>query len=172
MIRDGNPWQAVKDGDPRAAALYARHYSARKSRTRDDLRFAGPGRKLVLLTPECDALFVWRDFIPADGNAGLNCAVFRNESPALSSWLILMAERLAEAVFGVMRLYTYVDPRRIRSVNPGCCFLMAGWRRSGVTGRGLLVLDKHGAEAERLGVGLHPVYGRQLALSQCRPGAI
>ena len=169
MIRDGNPWQAVKDGDPRAAALYARHYSARKSRTRDDLRFAGPGRKLVLLTPECDALFVWRDFIPADGQTGLNAAVFRNESPRLSSGLILMAEQLAEVVFGAQRLYTYVDPRRIRSVNPGCCFLMAGWRRVGVTGRGLLVLDKHGAGAEAPGMA-SILDGRQLAMGQCRQG--
>ena len=44
-------------------------------------------------------------------------------------------------------LYTYVAPSRIRSSNPGYCFLKAGWLRSGMTKGGhgrdpLLVLVK------------------------------
>jgi len=31
------------------------------------------------------------------------------------------------------RLYTFVNPRKIRSSNPGYCFLKAGWRKCGIT---------------------------------------
>jgi hypothetical protein len=40
------------------------------------------------------------------------------------------------------RFYTYVNPRRVRSSNPGFCFIKAGWRRCGVTKtRRLIVLE-------------------------------
>ena len=40
------------------------------------------------------------------------------------------------------RFYTYVNPRRVRSVNPGFCFKAAGWRLCGITKtRRLLVLE-------------------------------
>jgi len=61
-----------------------------------------------LLTVHCDALFVWRKFLSADRQVGVNCAIFRNESPILSSTLILEAERLAHARWPAERLYTYV----------------------------------------------------------------
>ncbi len=68
-------WLPVKDGDPRAAAIYRRHYSAyeyrdgRRSRYGAKNRFhiAGPGEKLLLMTVNCDALFVWRKFIDDSG---------------------------------------------------------------------------------------------------------
>lgn len=44
----------------------------------------------------------------------------------------------------ITRHYTYVAPNRVRSTNPGACFLFAGWRRCGVTkgghGRDQLVI--------------------------------
>jgi hypothetical protein len=84
-------WLPVKDGDPRAAYLYQRHYSHRhyadnrrsQHGYRNRFLIAGPGEKLLLLTVSCDALFVWRKFINAGGQQGVNCAVFRNESPIL-----------------------------------------------------------------------------------------
>ena len=66
IVPDGNPWIEVTDGDPRATALYSRHYSARTGRSRQDKRIAGPGRKMVLLTDRCDALFIWRRFRSMD----------------------------------------------------------------------------------------------------------
>ncbi len=49
---------------------------------------------------------------------------------------------LAWAEWGPQRLYTYVNPRRVRSSNPGYCFKQAGWRLCGVTKtRKLLILD-------------------------------
>ena len=41
--------------------------------------------------------------------------------------LIREAVKLAWAKWPNQRLYTYVNPRAIRSTNPGYCFQMAGW---------------------------------------------
>lgn len=144
---DGH-WIAVKDGDERAFALYQRHYTAlpyRDGRRRRDKRFCGPGEKLVLLTQNCDALFVWRKFMKPDlaGQEGVNCSVFRNEGDYLSSELILEAEQLAWQIWPGERLYTYVNPRRIRSTNPGYCYKIAGWQvLEKRTTKGLLILEK------------------------------
>jgi len=40
------------------------------------------------------------------------------------------------------RLYTYVNSHKIRSTNPGYCFLRAGWRKCGMTKGGLIILEK------------------------------
>jgi len=136
-------WRESRDGDPVGLQLYRRHYSRHVYRDgRDPALFVGPGEKTVLLAHDDDALFVWRKFIDASGQQGLNCAVFRNESPHLSSAMILDAETWAVRRWPGERLYTYVNARRIRSVNPGYCFLAAGWRRAGRTAGGLLVLEK------------------------------
>lgn len=137
----GAPWVQVWDGNPTAAAIYDRHYS-RNPASRGDPRIAGPGEKLVLLTPCARALFVWRKFISKDQQDGVNCAIFRNEGAGRSSDLILSAMSMGWARWPGARFYTYVNPRRVRSTNPGCCFLAAGWRRCGVTKtRRLLVLE-------------------------------
>jgi hypothetical protein len=143
LIAEG-AWTKVVDGDPTAAVLFDRHYS-RNPASRGDPRIAGPGTKLVLLTPCVRGLFVWRQFITKDPTAGpddVNCAIFRNEGAGLSSELIRAAMTLAWDKWGPRRLYTYVNPRRVRSANPGYCFLMAGWRRCGVTKtRRLMILE-------------------------------
>lgn len=95
---------------------------------------------MVLMTERCDALFVWRRFISDDGQEGVNCAVFRNEGPLLSSELIREADALARDRWPGERHYTYVDPGAVRSTNPGYCFLRAGWHRCGVTKGGLAIL--------------------------------
>lgn len=135
-------WIGVKDGDERARAIYARHYTARHYRDgRPRHLFVGPGEKLVLLTKRCDALFTWRKFRDASGQQGVNCAVFRNEGPMQSSTLIQGAVTLAWRRWPGARLYTYVNPKAIRSTNPGFCFLQAGWQRCGQTKGGLLILE-------------------------------
>jgi hypothetical protein len=79
-----------------------------------------------------------------DGQTGYNCAIFRNESPRPGSEIILEAERAAVAKWGPNRGYTYVDPRHVRSPNPGYCFKLAGWRfvKRTADGKHLLVKDK------------------------------
>lgn len=134
-------WRYARDGDDGAREFFNRHYSRRQAS--DSKQFVGPGNKLVMLTEDGLALFVWRKFISDSGEAGVNCAVFRNESPTLSSILILDAEKVAWTDWPGERLYTYVDPKKIRSTNPGACFIAAGWRRCGITKkRKLVILEK------------------------------
>lgn len=87
-------------------------------------------------------MFVWRKFIDDSGQDGVNCAVFRNESPHLSSELIRQADAVADFAWPGERHYTHVDQARVRSANPGFCFMAAGWKRCGVTKSGLIVLEK------------------------------
>lgn len=130
----GPTWVEVRDANATGRALFRRHYSYKPYRDgRDPAHFVGPGQKMVLLTPDARALFVWRKFLSGDAQVGVNCAAFHNEGAALSSDLIREAMRLAWDRWPGERLYTYVNPRKIRSTNPGCCFLKAGWRRCGVT---------------------------------------
>lgn len=119
-------WIEVKDGNASGRALFRRHYSYAPYRDgRDPALFVGPGEKLVLLTPDARALFVWRKFISGDGQKGVNCAVFRNEGAGLASDLIRAADRIAWDRWPGERHYTYVNPKKLRSRNPGCCFLKA-----------------------------------------------
>jgi hypothetical protein len=127
-------WWEVKDGDDRVRQIFDRHYSRYRYKDgREPLLFVGPGAKMVLVTVSLDAIFAWRKFISRDGQPGVNCAIFRNESEVLSSALITEADRLADQRWPGERHYTYVDARRIRSTNPGYCFQKAGWKRCGVT---------------------------------------
>lgn len=154
---DGH-WLPVGDGDPRALALYLDHYSAAKSRGRapdrgargNYARFVGPGEHMVLLTVTCDGLFVWRNQLHrSDDETGVECMVFRNAARrlrVLASTLIHEACALAWGRWPGARLFTFVDPQKIRSRltgrAPGWCFLMAGWVDTGrVTPRGLHVLE-------------------------------
>jgi hypothetical protein len=136
-------WQEVKDGDETARDIFDGHYSRyRYADGRKPKLFVGPGQKMVLITAKANALFVWRKFISGDGQQGVNCAVFRNEGAGLSSRLIQEAVSLAWERWPQQRLYTYVNPRKVQSSNPGFCFLKAGWRRCGVTKkRKLLILE-------------------------------
>lgn len=140
-------WLLTRDGDSAAFRLYLRHYSARHyadGRVRKSL-FAGVGEKTVLITPDEDAVFVWRrQFIPSDGQAGVCCSLFRNESQFLSSLLIEEACQIAWRRWGAVRLFTYVKPDAIRSTNPGYCFKRAGFRYCGLNKSGRLhLLERH-----------------------------
>jgi hypothetical protein len=144
LFQDDIPWTMVLDGNPAARAIFDRHYSRRHYRDgRKPKLFVGPGEKMVLLSTCGRALFVWRKFISDDGQEGVNCAVFRNESHHLSSDLIRSAMAIAWSRWPGQRLYTYVNPSKIRSTNPGACFKAAGWSVCGVTKRKrLVVLEK------------------------------
>jgi len=99
-----------------------------------------PGQTIVLVTPDRKAVWGWWRPDPTSGIKamngldGLTCTIFRNEGPILSSTLILDAE-LAVREFGLDvgpdGLLTYVWDKKIRSSNPGYCFLMAGWKKIG-----------------------------------------
>jgi len=121
-------WVGVHDADPRAVALYRRHYSCKPTRRRGNFDFMAPGDDLVLLTVDCTALFGWyKGTYRLDGQQGVECSVFRNEGPLRSSDLILEAMDLAWRRWPGQRLFTYVWDAKVKSANPGYCFKMAGW---------------------------------------------
>ena len=144
-------WWVTKDGDLDCLDMYERHYSKNLKRDNSKPRrlFVGPGTKLVLRTERANAVFAWREFIDDSidertgrRQEGVNCAVFRNESPHLSSCLIRQADAIADCCWPHRRHYTYVRAEAVASKNPGFCFKAAGWKQCGVTKGGLIVLEK------------------------------
>mgnify|MGYP000493859090 CR=1 FL=1 len=133
-------WLITKDGDPDARKLADRHYSRKK---RGAKLFCGPGEKLILITPERDAVFVWRKcYYRLDNQKGVECTLFRNEGKYLSSELIKEAVKLAKMKWkDEKRFFTYVNPQKIKSQNPGYCFKKAGWRVCGKSKKGLIMLE-------------------------------
>lgn len=135
-------WLEARDGNPVVWALARGHYSAAKNPSPKIRQCVGPGEKLVLLHRTGLAAFAWRKFRDDSGQQGVNNTLFVNHGAGLSSALILEAEQIAWARWPGERLYTYVNPRKVKSPNPGYCYLCAGWRRWGWTTGGLLVLEK------------------------------
>lgn len=126
-------WQQVGKFDPRTATLADRHYNRRKI---GSPQFMPPGQTLILLSPDEQAVFGWwrphpDSGIPAiNGLDGWTCTIFRNESPTLSSLMILDAEKALYQTghdIGPDGLLTYVWDSKVRSTNPGACFKHAGW---------------------------------------------
>lgn len=120
--------------DYESVLLADEHYSRQKIGTN---QFMPPGRTMVLRNSEGTIVFGWlwqdkRD----DGQSGYNCSIFRNTSARLSSDIILEAERMVFAYWGLARLFTYVDPIKLRQPAqkyrkpkmPGKCFAAAGWK--------------------------------------------
>ena len=106
-------WLQVKDGNLLAAELFSRHYSKYHYKDgRKHTRFVGPGQRIVLITECGKAMFVWRKFIDASGQKGVNCAIFRNETTLLSSDLIRQAVDIAWKRWPGERLYTYVNGQK------------------------------------------------------------
>ena len=146
LIGDG--WVEVKDGNDTVRAIFDRHYSRYTYKDgRKPKLFLGPGEKLVLLNAQADAICAWRKFISGDGQQGVNCAIYRNESSDIASALLKQAMALAWDRWPGERLYTYVDPVGVpvitRASRPtwGHCFYQAGWRFCGLTGRRLHILE-------------------------------
>ena len=151
----GTYWVPVRDADPRVIALYRRHYSANTKQNHHS-GIAGPSERMVMLTTDAKALWVWRLIRPPEervstqakpdmrrerrgnkpstyfgGERGIMCSVFRNEGPILSSVLVKEAMTLAWARWPGERLFTYVWDAKVRSVNPGYCYKVVGWRNCG-----------------------------------------
>ncbi|MFD0710598.1 hypothetical protein [Paenibacillus sp. GCM10027626] len=144
-LQQYGPWLVTHKGDRSCRLLADRHYS-RQTPGAD--MFCRPGRNLVLRTAWGDAVWVTWDGIRDDGLRAWECTIFRNESPHLSSDLVVAATYATVKEWGEPPpdgIITYVDARKIRSVNPGCCFKAAGWRSIGTSKRrGLALLQWKG----------------------------
>lgn len=130
-------WIRVTKFDQRACALADRHYSRRKV---GSPQFMPPGQTIVLLTEDAQSVFGWWRPHPTSGIKAMNgldgwtCTIFRNEGKEISSELILAAEDFLHQSglsIGPDGLITYVFDSKIRSANPGYCFKLAGWRKTG-----------------------------------------
>jgi hypothetical protein len=138
-------WLLTHDRNKDATKLADRHYSRKHVGATEG--FVGPGEKIVLMTPDCRALFVWMRCNPKfrlDNQTGINCTIFRNEGPVLSSKLILEAEKWCQKKWpNEKRLFTYVKKSQVRSAKPRWCFIKAGWREIGANKSGkLIILEK------------------------------
>lgn len=145
----GEGWMHMLDGDASCRAIFDRHYSRYVyADGRRPKLFVGPGEKMVLMQADGLALCVWRKFISGDGQQGVNCAIYRNESPRLASEMLKDAMRIAWTRWPGERLYTYVNPRRVTPTiersRPvwGWSFYKAGWSFVGLTKQGLHILEK------------------------------
>lgn len=147
----GPDWLHVTSNDDRLRALYARHYSYEKrprqargaGRHPNSDRVVGPGEYMAMITADGRAAWVWRlQQYRLDAQTGLECVLFRNEGALRSSSLVEQADALADVRWPGLRHFTFVNPKRIRSTNPGYCFQVAGWRRAGKSARGLVILER------------------------------
>ena len=136
------PWIITNQGDQACRLLADRHYSRQ---TIGHPQFCRPGRKLVLRTALADALWVTYHGFREDKREAWECTIFRNESKYLSSELIKYAITATLAEWGPPPrdgIITYVDPSKVRSTNPGFCFLKAGFKKIGRSKkRGLILLQ-------------------------------
>jgi len=148
----GEGWMQMLDGDASCRAIFDRHYSRYVyADGRRPKLFVGPGEKMVLMQADGLALCVWRKFISGDGQTGVNCAIYRNESPRLASLMLKDAMQIAWGRWPGQRLFTYVNPRKVPPTMErsrpvwGWCFYKAGWRFVGLTGQGLHILEFNNA---------------------------
>jgi hypothetical protein len=139
-------WCKSHRADRRALPLADRHYNRQKP---GSPQFVPPGKCLVLLTPDADALWVSSAPIAAyvkHAWAGAwACTMFRNESPHLSSDLIRQAVSASRFVWGdspPLGMVTFVDPTKVRRKRDfGRCFRRAGFVPCGHTKGGLVALQ-------------------------------
>jgi hypothetical protein len=130
-------WRQIGKFDGLAAAIADRHYSRR---TVGSPQFMPPGQTVILREHGGCAVWGWWRPHPDAGITAMNgldgwtCTIFRNESPFLSSDLILDAEQALYRTgldIGPDGLLTYVWDAKVKSANPGYCFKIAGWKAVG-----------------------------------------
>jgi hypothetical protein len=133
-------WYLSNRADPPAVRLADRHYNRQKPGTS---QFVPPGKCLVLLTENKDALWVtsWQRYSFHGWPGAWVNSYFRNESELLSSMLIRQAISVTCFFWSVPAhgMITFVDPCKVRSTNPGYCYQVAGFRKIAVTRKGYLV---------------------------------
>lgn len=143
----GQPWNLSWRADPQALPLADRHYNRQKI---GSPQFVPPGRCLVLLTDDADALWVtsWpiAAYVRHAWPGAMVCSLFRRESacPYLASDLITAACAATLARWPDLPhlgMVTFVDPGKTRPKrDPGRCFRRAGFTPAGTTKGGLVAL--------------------------------
>lgn len=140
-------WHLSHRADPRAVQIADRHYNRQKV---GSPQFVPPGRCVVLLTEDADALWVtswpFAQYVKhAWAGAWVN-SCFRNEAPEryLSSTLILEAIAATLSIWPEppqRGLITFIDKNKTRPKrDPGRCYRKAGFVVDGETKGGLVAL--------------------------------
>lgn len=138
-------WALSHRADKRALPLADAHYTRQKI---GSPQFVQPGRCLVLLTPDADALWVtvfpYAQYVKHAWPTAWQCSMFRNESPHLASKMIREAVACTRWKYGEppeIGMLTFVDARKVRPKrDPGYCYLMAGFEPAGHAKDGKLAL--------------------------------
>lgn len=131
-------WRLSHRFDVRALPLADRHYNRQKI---GSPQFVPPGRCVVLLSENADALWVtsypFAEYVKHAWAGAWVCSLFRNESKTLSSDLIREAVAITRHEFDCppLGMITFVDEtktrkRRGRLSPPGKCYFDAGFRRA------------------------------------------
>ena len=139
-------WYKSHRADPRAAAIADRHYNRQKIGTP---QFVPPGRCLVLLTEDADALWVtswpFAEYVKHAWAGAWVCSCFRNESALLSSELIRQAVAATRFYWGeppTLGMITFVGSTKVRRKRDwGRCYRKAGFTHVGFTAGGLVALQ-------------------------------
>jgi len=161
-------WRLSTRADPRALALADRHYNRQKI---GSPQFVPPGRCLVLLTPNADALWVtswpFAEHVQHAWAGAFVCSLFRNESSYLSSMLIMEAVEATVAHFGVVPeegFISFIDRDKTRRKrDPGRCYHKAGWKTVGETKGGLVAVAlDHFPRAPRIAEPYCPLFDLML----------
>lgn len=94
-------WHVSWKADPRARVVADRHYNRQKVGAK---QFVPPGRAIVLLTENADALWIssfpYAQYVRHAWGGAWVCSCFRNEGTFLSSALIVDAAQATRAYFG------------------------------------------------------------------------
>jgi hypothetical protein len=140
------PWRISHRADPDAVALADRHYNRQKV---GSPQFVPPGRCLVLLSEDKDAVWVtswpFAQYVKHAWAGAWVCSIFRNESEHLSSKLIREAVAITKWHYGEppgLGMVTFVNAGKVRKKrDPGRCYLRAGFENVGFTKGGLVALQ-------------------------------
>lgn len=136
------PWRLSWRADPRALPLADRHYNRQKI---GSAQFVPPGRCLVLLTDDAQAVWVtsWpiAEYVQHAWAGAMVNSLFRREAGPLASDLIVAAAAATRAVWPdlpPLGIVSFIDPTKTRHKrDPGRCYRKAGWKHVGFTKAGL-----------------------------------
>lgn len=139
-------WRVSYRADKRALPIADRHYNRQKV---GSPQFVPPGRCIVLLTQNADALWVtsypFAEYVKHQWAGAWVCSCFRNEGAILSSTLITEAVAITHAIYKTvppLGMITFVNPAKVRRKRDfGRCYIKAGFERVGETKGGLIALQ-------------------------------
>lgn len=140
-------WHESHRADPVARRIADRHYNRQSIGA---AHFVPPGRCLVLLSDDADALWVtswpFAEYVRhAWAGAWINSCFRREGGDMLASEMILQAVAATRARWPEvpeLGMVTFVNRDKVRPKrDPGRCYLRAGFRRVGETKGGLVALQ-------------------------------